>query len=1037
MSLFFDHLSSFSRLFNQISLNLNDVHYSLDLTNFEEVLLENLAKIYSSNTFSFHSNFLVPFHSKFWKGIFLLKYQRNWNLFIFSKEIAKKEDFDSDIFSSQLTESEFNSVEIKSNQYKNEMKKLVSLCQEIPKNNELNKKISAEWSFDLDLEDFIDENKYQFTRYREFLIKICFTKSLVALISPEIFETIVKSHADESIFSDFVNLLFQKALILNVPSLLPSYILKHEIFGKYLNIETLGLLYFYMTDRKQSFQDDKKKNGDPGFEKVKEICEWKMLTFNEINLKDNLNLCSLSCKSNIQKYLMSYWQNFKLKSPMEFYHNKYFEMKDKSMLKKIEESDFYAYDERVLSSFYEKTQFAFKRFELDTLDDYYGELIMKIIQNLPTLRKVNLSGLNLGDNFCLMYSDFLIVRKIYNVFSNLHIDLSNNKRITNVGLKYLYVSFDLAYCGQPVNPKHKPKSFQSSPFMSSVGGLRVSDNASSYGPTIELDVDSKASSSKTYILDNGLGSYIILKIKEHFSAKKKYCFTCEKEVCNTCHKEWTTHEGVDNIVCKRPKPKEILSESSLLLECFRKEEEIKIKERKSWKYTVRMLLYYSLIFPFILDNFIKILMIFVRLLLITMKKCNAAIQKWLDQRLVRKQKSPETKKRENIKTPKAKKSWRHSVANFVMGYDEDPKAKEVKKFKFNYNVNKLNDYLGTKSIMAFYYANLILMYAVCVIPPIWFKYYCNIFFGVYALVAFGIETAFILKIIKIVNGPNEETKKQKNLLHNFSLKYYFPLLLGSILQKYDFFTDIQFVILLFKENQYDLAWASLSIIIIMFCFSSFQLIYFSYGSVITAKENERIGIANEYINRFSTLSYLTNIGAVGLCLDLLSTKNATKFKSNYIPQIMVSAVSKCLLTNLPQFIIQIYYLTNSDVSPLILYALISTIISFIGSINTALMAKGSILTKQNLTEKFSLQIIAKKQEHTITEKTDRTEPRSGDIPLESKIIKFEEKYTMSLHNDTISPFKQTSKDDETLRQLISKNVSGISEKFKEKSENNF
>ena len=610
---------------------MNDVHYSLDFINFEEVLLENLAKIYSSNTFTFHSNFLVPFHSNFWKGIFLLKAQRSWNLYIFNREILTSQQFDSDIFSNLLSECEFNSIELDKNQYKHEMQNFFKLCQENGKNQELSNIISTDWRFDQDLAEFIDDNKYHFTRYREFLMKLCLSKSLVSLLSPEIFENIVKSHADETIFADFVNLLFQKALILNVPSLLPSYILKHERFGKYINIETIGLLYYYMTDRKGR---DNKIN-DFGFITINEICEWKMLTFNEINLQNNLNLCSLSCKSNIQKFLMKYWQSFKLKSPLDFYHNKYFKMRDETKFKLIEDTDFHDYDDSIIFNFYEKTQIAFKSFQLDKLDDYYGELIIKTIQNLPALRKANLSGLNLGDNFCLLYSDFLINRKTLNIPSNIHIDLSNNKRITNVGLKYLYVSFELAYCSQTLNPKHKPKSFMPS-LMSSMGGV-LSDSvvASGGGPTIELDLDVRGSSSTTYILDNGLGSFILLKIREYFLAKKKYCFTCEKEVCNRCHRAWSTHEGVDDLKCKRPKQKEIMMESSMLMECLRKEEEKKAKERESWIYTVKRVLYFVLLI-FILDNCLKMMILSVRLMIVFMKAANAKIQKWLDLKLSRK-----------------------------------------------------------------------------------------------------------------------------------------------------------------------------------------------------------------------------------------------------------------------------------------------------------------------------------------------------------------------------------------------------------------
>ena len=1014
ISLFFDNLSFISRLFNNITLNLNDLIYSIDLENFEEILLENLSKIYSSSNFTFHSNFVLPFHSNFWKGIFLLKSQRNWNLYIFNREMLSNQQFDLEIFSSLLTECEFRSIEINKTQYHHLLDSFSKICLENSKNQELSNEIMNEWAFDDDLADFIEENKYHFTRYREFLLKLCFSPSILALISPEIFENIITSHSDETIFADFVNLLLQKSLLLNAPSLLPSYILKHKRFGKYLTIESLGLLYYYLTDRKLDgeIENGKTKNREEFFMKINTIHEWKVKTFFEMDLQNNLNLCSLSCKNNIRKFFMRYWQNFKLKAPLEFYNNKYFFLKDASQLKNIEEQEFRNYDDSVLFNFYKTTQTAFKSAQLDTLDDYYGELIIKVIQSMPVLRKIDLSGLNLGDHFCQIYSDFLIMRKINRVTSNLTINLSNNKRITNVGLKYLYVSFELAYCKQDLNPRHKPKNFapfcQHSPAMSSTV-LTEKDNAVTTGPTIDIDSDIRASSSTTFILDNGLGSFILLKIKEYFWAKKKYCFNCDKEVCNRCHQDWSTHEGVENLNCKRPTAKQINRENTVTLECFRKELEKNVKESKKLGNKIKMIFYYIMIIPFLLDNLRKLLLPAVKISIIYLKKSENSFEKWfakLGQKKVDKTKSEVPQKNE----------WKQKIFNFVLGYDEDPKQKEVTKFKFNYNVNVLNEIFGKKRIAVFYYVNLLIYYLISVLTPIWFTYYCNVFFGVYALVTFLIETFFILKIIEIINAKTNDSnkKKQKNLIHNFSLKYYLPLLFFSQLEKYDFFTDIQFIIHLFQQNkelETHLATASLIVLSLIIFFNTIQLMFVTYDSFMSSKE--KIGIANANINKFSMISFLTHFKGIGFCLDLFSTKNAIKIGSNYIPQVMVSSISKCVIENIPQFIVQMIYLANSEISDIILITMISTIFSFVGAIKTALLAKGSMLTKKNLKEKFSAEnfFVGKyKKDETL-----ETDSKNFEIPLENIAVKFDEKYTTNY--DSASPFNMM-RFDETGRDLI-------------------
>ena len=1023
MSTFFDNISFNSRLFKNITFNLNDLTYSVDFENFEGILLENLAKIYSSSNFTFHSNFLVPFHSDFWKGIFLLKSQRNWKLYIFNTLMPSSQEFDQNIFHSLLSECDFKSIDINKPEYNKLLESLSKICVENRLNQELFNDLSTEWAFDQDVGDFIDEYKYHFTRYREFLLKLCFNPTIVALISPEIFENIVTSHNDETVFAEFVNIIFQKSLLIDVPSLLPSHILKHKRYGKYLTVETLGLLFYYLTDRKNGNESDNLKQNSYILMKIHEIHQWKVRTFNELNLENNLNLCSLSCKSNIHKFLMKYWQSFKLKAPIEFYNNKYFSLKDGSRLKAIEEHEFYAYDDTILFSFYEKTQMAFKSFELDSLDDYYGELIIKVIKNMPFLRKVDVSGLNLGDNFCQMYSDFLIKRKIHSTnlkmnLTNLMINLSNNKRITNVGLKYLYVSFELAYCKQPINSAIKLRSFfksDTNPMNSMSASLypgNVNENSrTSSGPTIDIDSDARASSSTTYILDNGLGSFILLKIRNYFAVKKKYCFNCDKEVCSQCHKDWSTHEGVENINCKKMKLKEakVDMESNKILECLLKEQQTKEKEAKNWKNYIKFTLYYLLLFPCLFDTLMRACIPTTKFMIIYLKKIEASFTKWFTK----------LGQKTEINNPNLPKKYKQILYSFVMGYDEDPKQKEVTKFKFNYNVNVLNGILAKKRILYFYYINLLIYYIISIITPIWFPIYCNVFYGVYAFITFVIETVFILAIIKIINDKSQDrSKKQKNLIHNFSLKYYLPLLFFSQIEKYDFFTDIQFVIHLFRKNDdlsTQLAIASLTVLTVITIFKIIPLLFFTYDSFISQKE--KIGIANENINNFSMLSFLTDLKGVGFCLDLFSTKNALKINRIYVPQIMFSSISKCLLENIPLFIIQMINLIHSEISDLILYTIVSTIISFIGAIKTALLAKGSVLTKKQIKEKFSADTfsIEKNKEPTSDCQTNNIDEM--EIPLENIAIKIPEKYLAQFYET--SPFSSIKC--ETGRELINSN----------------
>jgi hypothetical protein len=82
--------------------------------------------------------------------------------------------------------------------------------------------------------------------------------------------------------------------------------------------------------------------------------------------------------------------------------------------------------------------------------------LLKIIEELPDLNELILENLNLGDQFCIKLSSYLqrkIQKNIKNEKKNLiisdvdsqlnimSINLINNPRISNTGIKYLYIVF--------------------------------------------------------------------------------------------------------------------------------------------------------------------------------------------------------------------------------------------------------------------------------------------------------------------------------------------------------------------------------------------------------------------------------------------------------------------------------------------------------------------------------------------------------------------------------------------------------------------
>ena len=77
------------------------------------------------------------------------------------------------------------------------------------------------------------------------------------------------------------------------------------------------------------------------------------------------------------------------------------------------------------------------------MDDFYGDFILNLILDLPYLNEINLSNLNLGDKFCKGFNSFIDNEKRF-----IDLEIMKNSRITNVGLKYLYVSYQILrnYC---------------------------------------------------------------------------------------------------------------------------------------------------------------------------------------------------------------------------------------------------------------------------------------------------------------------------------------------------------------------------------------------------------------------------------------------------------------------------------------------------------------------------------------------------------------------------------------------------------------
>ena len=332
-----------------------------------------------------------------------------------------------------------------------------------------------------------------------------------------------------------------------------------------------------------------------------------------------------------------------------------------------------------------------------------------------------------------------------------------------------------------------------------------------------------------------------------------------------------------------------------------------------------------------------------------------------------------------------------SFLNCFFG-DPDTVDDELKEFKFNKNIIQLNHDLGDKRLIFLYSINFILYYFLVAFAPIYFKgentvrWESHIIYAGYAVLVFLFETYLTYFIIKKVN-----TGKGNKILKDFSLaNYLLPLILSQV-KKYDFYTDVVFIIANINENRDHIAiiagtflaittFTNLMMILTLFkslwnfsfrklccflCIHSKKIIHPRTSAILSPTIQDKFSTfvqvkkvdndaSNKNINIFCKISSLLELECIGNCLDKFSTKNAwffPYFGGYYIPQQIVSSTLKFFFEDLPGFVIQLFVLSYyyrdesaTSLTPII----VTTIISLLASVTTVLTAKASILKQEEL-----------------------------------------------------------------------------------------
>ena len=359
-----------------------------------------------------------------------------------------------------------------------------------------------------------------------------------------------------------------------------------------------------------------------------------------------------------------------------------------------------------------------------------------------------------------------------------------------------------------------------------------------------------------------------------------------------------------------------------------------------------------------------------------------------------------------------------SFLNCFFG-DPDTIDDEVKEFKFNKNVIDLNRALGDKRLILIYSINFIVYYALVAFVPAYFrgvdtvKWQSHYIYAGYAFLVFLFEAYLTYFIISKVNFG-----RGNKILKDFSLaNYLLPLILSQI-KKYDFYTDIVFIIANLNEDRTHIAIISscflaittfANLIMILTLFKALWNIKFTkLFCFLCIRQQEKVihpsnrkslqkalslgaeknttflsiqkidtDASNKNINLFCKVSSLLELECIGNCLDKFSTKNAwffPYFGGYYIPQQIISATLKFLFEDLPSFTIQVFVLSYYEggksyltITPII----VTTVISLVASVITVLTAKASILKKEEL-KKIEKDKIEIEDETTKREKEKKT-----------------------------------------------------------------
>lgn len=670
-----------------------------------------------------------------------------------------------------------------------------------------------------------------------------------------------------------------------------AYILSSKTLSQFLNIKSFEMLINFFKKLKHQ----------------KNVLIWKITKKRiiELNLEKNLNICTSSCTNGLLNILDNYWESFKLETPCDG---------TDSQMQNFEKE---------INYFYSGIREHINSFKFKYLDDSYQGILISLLECLPNLKRINLSFLNLTDDFCEKFSDLLVKG---NFLKLEYIDISHNPRITNVGLKYMAVG--LGYHREKYK-KNKEKN-------------------------IEIHIRKTFKNNETILLDQGLEKAIKKRLRNYFTNRNYFCYACMREVCSKCHFPSVDNKKHD---CKRKRQ----FETNINPLCLLKQNERKTHWYQNIfqdPYFIIILFYLIIAMPTHFCNFVLLLF---KQLLSKLKK--------------NKTDSRKTKAAISCKSPKmiSKNNENKNISLFSLWTANLDSGSKFNTFKYDKRVLTVENYLKSYRILCIIIIFQIVNYMTCFFFPLFLQdqsfivfettfSYSYIFLICYCAICWFFEFYFSKKIITKLNSNSKEP-----LIHDFNFKNYGFFILQTLAYKIGFFFDSFFVLIVVRSQNIereenrdnDNLYVITTIIFIFYVIINFTMwikcLKYAFQNLSYSMNDFEInGIGNLVINFYTRLAVLGDFHCLAKILDTFSTKSAVKIKSIYISQIVISSLLKFLLDDFPLMIAQIYFSLDLKMKNEYFFSLIILfkIITFYSAFYTALNARASSFSREDLEKLF-------------------------------------------------------------------------------------